>query len=171
MVLIFGSLVLMGSMPETKMTENQSLAQTFAQCLAIKADAQRLECLEKAARVLVETEAKGEIVVVDKATMAKTRRSLFGLSLPSIKLFGPGDRTGSDARDDVLETSITAVREERYGLWTIDLAEGGRWQTTEVWSFGPTPRPGVTVRLDRGALGRYTLKTPGARAVSARRIN
>ena len=171
MGIIIASLVLIASGPETKAGDNQALAQKFAQCLAIKPDAERLACLEQAARALVDTEAKGEIVIVDKATMAKTRRSLFGFSLPTIKLFGAGDRTGSDARNDVLETSIIGVRAEKYGLWTLDLAEGGRWQTTEAWSYGPTPRVGATVRLDRGALGSYSLKTPGARPVAARRIN
>lgn len=160
-----------GTFPETKTPDNQALAQKFAQCLAIAVDSERLACLEREARTLIDNEAKGEIVIVDQETMAKTRRSLFGFSLPKIKLFGAGDRTGSDVANDVLETSIVAVRAERYGLWTLDLAEGGRWQTTESWSFGPTPRVGSKVRLDRGALGSYSLKTPGARPVAARRIN
>lgn len=163
--------LLIAATPETKMPENQAIAQVFAQCLTIKPDAERLACLEKAAHTLVDSEAKGEVVIVDKPTMAKTRRSLFGLNLPAIKLFGAGDRTGSEQRSDVLETSIVAVRAERYGLWTLDLAEGGRWQTTETWSYGPTPRTGGTVRLERGALGSYSLKTPGARRVAARRLN
>lgn len=171
MWILIGSLILIGSDPETKTVDNQALTQKFADCLAIKPDAERLVCLEQAARTLVDTEAKGEVVIVDKATMAKTRRSLFGFSLPKIKLFGAGDRTVSDARNDVLETSIIGVRAEKYDLWTLELAEGGRWQTTESWSYGPTPRVGSTVRLDRGALGSYSLKTPGARPVAARRIN
>jgi len=160
-----------GTLPETKSPDNQALAQKFAHCLTIAADSDRLACLEREARTLIDNEAKGEIVIVDQEAMAKTRRSLFGFNLPKIKLFGAGDRSGSGAADDVLETSIVGVRAERYGLWTLDLAEGGRWQTTEAWSFGPTPRVGSTVRLDRGALGSYSLKTPGARPVAARRIN
>lgn len=160
-----------GTMVETKIPDNQALAQKFAHCLTITVDSERLACLEQEARTLIDNEAKGEIVIVDQATMTKTRRSLFGFNLPKIKLFGAGDWTGSDAANDVLETSIVGVRAERYGLWTLDLAEGGRWQTTESWSYGPTPRVGSTVRLDRGALGSYSLKTPGARSVAARRIN
>lgn len=160
-----------GTMAETKTPDNQALAQKFARCLAITVAGERLACLEQEARTLIDNEAKGEIVIVDQATMVKTRRSLFGFSLPKVKLFGPADRSGTDASNDVLETSIVGVRAERYGLWTLDLAEGGRWQTTESWSYGPTPRVGSTVRLDRGALGSYSLKTPGARPVAARRIN
>lgn len=164
--MITAALVFATAMP---MAQGNPLVDALARCLEIREDAARLACSDAAARKLVDAERARELVVVDRDQVKRTRRSLFGLSLGSADPI-----TGRDEpteRIEMLDTTIQAFGSERGGRWTMTLAEGGRWQTTEDWGGGAAPRRGAAVTVRRAALGSYMLKMPGARAVRVMRVN
>lgn len=140
----------------------------LARCIAVQESAARLACFDAAARTLVAAARDREIVVVKRADVVRTRRSLFGIGGE------PGDALlGDTARADRIETldtkvaSATRLPNDR---WALQFAEGGRWQTTEAWALGTEPKAGVAASIRRGALGSYMLKVPGERGVRVRRI-
>lgn len=147
-------------------------ADPFAQltaCRGITADAERLACFDKAAARLAEATASREVVVVDREEIKRTRRSLFGFELPRVGLFGGGEKAGAAERIEEISTTITTVRDLGHGKYSLVVAEGGTWQTTEALR-GKLPKRGDTVTIKSGALGSYWLTVAGGRGVRAMRV-
>lgn len=147
----------------------ERLIDALAACLEIPNDSQRLACSDKAARALVDATKRKEVVVMDRADVTKTRRSLFGFTLPKLKLFGGGD---DDREEEIeqLEAKIERVAAQPQNGYVITIEGGARWRTTEPWTRSALPQPGVTVTIKRAALGSYFIKIGSGRAVRAIRI-
>jgi len=105
---------------------------------------------------------------MDRDQVRKTRRSLFGLSLPDLAVFGGGDLPG-DA--DTLETTIRGVRRGGDGKWLFELAEGGRWIQLDSRDFITDPAAGQKVRIKQGSLGSYMMNVAGQTAIKVHRLN
>lgn len=127
-------------------------------CRRIEAGPTRLACLDAAAAALSEAVAARSIVVLDRSEIKKTRRSLFGFTLPRLPFFG-NDRDSPEPEDEAqavrqIETTIRQVGEYGRGMWTLVLEEGGTWRTTET-SRTFDPKPGDPLTIKRGTLGNY----------------
>lgn len=141
----------------------------LARCLSIGDAASRLACSDAAARRLVEAERDGTVTLVDREEASAAQRARFGK--PAVAVISRPTRdtppAGVDRLDGVIRTASTGAGDR----WLLTLADGGRWQTTEPWAGGDTPRSGATVTIRRGAIGSYVLKMAGARAVRVRRVD
>jgi hypothetical protein len=126
----------------------------------------RLQCYDTAVASFAQATEAGTVVVVDREAIRRTRRSLFGLSLPGLPFFGGDD---SDAPSEI-EAKIGSVSAADYGKWLITLEDGAVWQTTEANTRLRDPRPGETATIRRGALGAYFINWSGSRGISAKRI-
>lgn len=144
------------------------LIEALARCPAIAVDAERLACFDAAAARLVAAERSRELVIVSKDEVKKTRRSLFGLAIDENDVFAGRDAPAD--RIDRLETTIVAAAPIGYGRWSLVLAEGGRWRTTDAWD-NANPKAGMAVLIKHGALGSYLLTAKGVRPVKVMRIN
>ncbi|QQV76377.1 hypothetical protein H5J25_12935 [Sphingomonas aliaeris] len=140
-------------------------------CRAIEASAPRLACYDKAAATLVDAADKGTIVIADKSEVQRTRRSLFGFSLPNLPLLGGGKGQKEDDETVVRElaTTVVSASPAGYGTWAITVAEGGRWRTSEA-SRTLTPRTGDKITIKRGPLGGYIANIGGQRGVKIQRV-
>lgn len=141
-------------------------ADAIAACRSIASPTERLACFDKAAEALEAARAKKDLVVLDRSDVKKTRRSLFGFTLPRLK-FLEGD--GKEEAETEIATTIESARALGYGKWTLRTAEGAIWQTTEA--MVDTPKAGAAVVIRRGALGSYMLKVERYKAVRAKRVN
>jgi hypothetical protein len=141
------------------------LVQSVTACRSVADPAARLACYDKAAGDLATAQEKKEIVVLDKAEVKKTRRSLFGFTLPRVR-FLEGD--GADTPDEEIETTVESVQSLGYGKWSIRTAEGATWQSTEPLS--DTPRAGAKLTIKRGALGSFIIKVDKQKAARAKRV-
>ncbi len=128
---------------------------------------QRLACYDAAAGKLASATTSGAIVVVDKEELRKTRRTLFGFSLPRISLFR-GD-SPEDAPEQ-MEAKIQSAKDVDYGRWLIVLDNGAVWQTTEVERKMSLPKEGQNVTIKRAALNSYFLSINGRRPLRAMRV-
>ena len=144
------------------------LIEALAQCLTIKADAERLACTDVAAAKLIAAERGRELVVVTRDEVRKTKRSLFGLAIDENDVFA-GREAPAD-RIERLETTIAAAAPTGMERWSLVLAEGGRWRTTEAWDYA-SPKPGMTVVVRKAAMGSYVLDAKGQRSVRVMRVN
>jgi hypothetical protein len=137
-------------------------------CRSIADSAQRLACYDREIAVVGSANARGDIVVVNREEIRKTRRSLFGLALPDLGVFGGGELPGDAAR---LETTIKQAKQGPNGKWLFVLAEGGQWVQLDSQDFIVDPAPGQRVRIKRGALGSFMMNVNDQHAVSVHRIN
>lgn len=144
--------------------------QALTACRAIAGSAERLACYDRAAAELDASVERKEVVVLDKQEVKKTRRSLFGFSLPKLRLFG-NDReqdAAEEAEFQEIETTVKSLRRLRTGLLQFTIEDGAVWQTTESASFQPSIGEPVTIR--KGLLGSYFIRFGKSRPVKGIRV-
>lgn len=140
----------------------------FTACRAVAADADRLACFDKAASALETAVASKDVAIIDREDIRKTRRSLFGFTLPSFSFLGGGKDDKEEEKEFAeINSTVESARPAGYARIDITLPEGAIWQTTE--GLPGVPRKGAKVRIKRGAIGSYVLTVEG-RSVKAIRV-
>ncbi|HST92375.1 MAG TPA: hypothetical protein VLJ13_09290, partial [Brevundimonas sp.] len=135
-------------------------------CRAIADNAGRLACFDAAAGALDSAQQSGEVVVIDRAGVAETRRQLFGFEMPSLpRLFGPEGAAEINSINSTLQ-SASLVGE---GRWVFRLADGSVWRQIDSERVRFQNRPGETVEVRKASLGSFLLTVGGSRAVRVRR--
>lgn len=152
-------------MPEISWAQgSKQLLTALESCRTIKSDAARLSCYDDAAAKLSGAQTRNEVVVLDRAQVETAKRSLFGFSQPSAKVFGEKDEPLRE-----ITSTITAVRAQGSGLVRLVLADGSTWESIDTPLFPPKSGTGVTVKA--GLLGSYTATPQRGRALRVRRVN
>jgi hypothetical protein len=165
------ALVFVGCMPAHAQSQDGSasqLVEAVTSCRDISDPGQRLACFDRAAAKLADAKANRGLVVVDREEVKKTRRSLFGFTLPKIKLFG-GDGDKEDPAEQQVSSVIRTAVPLQGNHWAISLEDGSRWQTNEP-KFGFSPRAGATLNIEKGALGNYWAWVGNGRRARVRRV-
>jgi hypothetical protein len=139
-------------------------------CRALTDPAARLACFDAAVASLDQAVTGGEVAVVDREEIRRTKRGLFGFSLGDLPLFGRGDREEAE-REEVKEITATlrAVATGPNG-YLFTLEDGARWEQTDSVALGRRPRPGDQVTIRRMALGSYKLSFKIGPSMKVRRI-
>jgi hypothetical protein len=122
-----------------------------------KADpTERLACYDQAVDALNAATSARDVVIIDQAEVAQTRKGLFGFALPSIPfLKGRADNKDDEADERRLVTTITEARSLTGDHWRFTVTEGAVWETTQVSRGFDDPKPGATVTIERGTFGAY----------------
>lgn len=134
-------------------------------CRAITESAARLACYDREVGEVLAATDDGTLRVVDKQEVEQTKRSLFGFSLPKIKLFGDGE----DEMEE-LTTTITQVRADGRDAWVFATEEGSVWRISDTKLGWRPPREGQPVVLKRAAMGSFFIRVNGQIGVKGRRI-
>lgn len=131
----------------------------------------RLACYDAAAGAMIAAEEEGELKIVDRQEVRKTRRSLFGFSLPSLGIFGKGDKEEDDPEDQLneIETTIAAVGGSHSGGYVIQTAEGAVWRINDVPNRLLRPKVGDRLLIKSGALSSYFIRINNQGGVKATR--
>ncbi len=138
--------------PKAKMAATPSPLIADILACSGKPDAERLACYDKAVATLAASQKKGDVVVVEREEIRRTRRSLFGFNLTNQPLFR-GDDTPEAAIQ--LDGKIKTVRSNGYDKFYITLDEGGVWLTTEPARFDP--KVGMAIKIKHGPLGGFLI--------------
>lgn len=156
-------------MPALAADEPPAAIKALGACRAVADDAQRLACYDREAGALVQSVARNETVVLDKQEVRKTKRSLFGFSLPKLPFFG-GDKDPDQESPEFteIETPIKSVRNIGYGKFRFTVDDGALWETTE--GINAFPKEGQKVVIKKGLMGSYFIRFEGARSVKGRRV-
>lgn len=135
-------------------------------CRAIVAAEERLACYDREVGAVLAATDAGTLRVVDSADVEETKRSLFGFTLPRIKLFG-----GDDGEEmTTLETTITGVRKVGRETWVFQTKEGSVWRIAETRMGWRPPQPGQPVEFKKAAMGSYFIRVNGQMGLKGRRI-
>ena len=139
------------------------LIESLTKCRTIADAAARLPCLDAAVAAILAARDRREVVVIDREGVRQAKRSLFGFSLPKIRLFGrDGDAAGSEPEVQEITSQIAAVGRADRTRYALRLADGTQWQTTETVRF--PPQAGDPIKITAGILGSYraTIRNNGA---------
>ena len=117
---------------------------------------------------MAEAQSKGDLVTMDRQQVRRAKRSLFGLALPDLGVFGGNDSLDGDRTQ--LETTIKSARQNADGKWTFELAEGGRWIQLDSRRFIVDPKAGHPIRIRQAAMGSYLANVNKQVAIRVRRI-
>jgi len=137
-------------------------------CQAIKDNVQRLACYDREVAGVGTANARGDLVVMNREQVRRTRRSLFGLTLPDLGVFGGGELPGDS---NILETTIRGAKEDGNGKWWFNLAEGGTWVQLDNRDFIEDPKAGQSVKIKQGALGSYIMNVNKQTGIKVHRVN
>lgn len=138
-------------------------------CQAIAEPGARLACYDAAAGRMVAAAEQGEVRVVDREDLERTRRRLFGFALPDLGLFG-GKDGGEDEELDMLESTITGVSRTGDDAWLITIEEGSVWEIRNAPMRFSRPKPGDKVVFKRAAMGSYFIRVGGQLGVKGTRL-
>ena len=141
----------------------------MARCRSIASDSERLACFDRTSSALVEARDRKDVVLVDRAEVRKTRRSLFGFPLPRIGLFGGDDDEDAEPEIKEITSKVVSTSPSGFQKWLVALEDGSRWQTTDVVK-APPPKPGREVRVTRAMMGGYFIHIGSRTIVRARRV-
>jgi hypothetical protein len=147
--------------------ERSPVLQRVVNCRAIAVTQQRLACYDREVAALDAAETSRELVVMDRQQVRSTRKSLFGLSLPNLGIFGD-DNNQADAPSQ-LDSTIRSASQNANGRWILTLADGARWTQVDSRSLPIEPRSGHSVRIRRAGLGSYLANVNGQTAIRVRR--
>jgi hypothetical protein len=150
--------------------ERAKILSDVVDCRKLADSAERLACYDKTVGALDAAEQKKEVVVVDKEQVREARRSIFGLNLPRIKLFGGGGGANDIEDIDEIDTTIKAITWQRDGRVFFVVADGARWVQTDDRAL-MNVKPGGKVTIKKGTLGSYFAKFPGAIGIKVQRVN
>ncbi len=139
-------------------------------CRALTDKEARLACYDTQIAALAEATAKTDIVILDRETTQKTRRSLFGLNIGALPIFGGGSKDEQANELTDIEAALTSARELDQGKWAFVLEDGARWVSTEP-VIGRDPKAGQTITIRRAAMGSFIGKIESGRAFRVRRVN
>lgn len=136
-------------------------------CQAQADAAQRLVCYDTAVAQMVAATSQGQLKLVDATEIRRTRRGLFGFSIPDLGIFGGS----SDAPDmDMLETSITSVRYTGGDAFLFKTKEGATWQVTNAPARLREVHSGDPVVFKKAAMGSYFIRIAGQIGVKGKRV-
>jgi hypothetical protein len=150
--------------------DDESPPKTYIDLLACRSidDATaRLACFDKSSADLEKAREAKEVVLLDRADVRKTRRSLFGFTLPKLPFFGGDDSADEEVKE--IQTTFETVRELGLGKWQFTIPDGGTWQTTEALTT--YPKEGQAITIKRGIAGGYMLKIGNGPLRRVKRVN
>ena len=137
-------------------------------CRGIADGAARLACYDKAAATIGDAVAKRDLVVFDRESVKKTKRGLFGFSIPNLGVFGDDD---DEVEIKQIEGTITGFSHNADGGYVFRLADGSRWSQMDGKPLAIPPQNGDKVVVKKGTLGAYFLSVAKQPGVKVKRIN
>jgi hypothetical protein len=137
----------------------------LSRCTAIADDAGRLTCYDREVAALRTALNQKQIAIVERGDVEKSKRSLFGISLPTIKLF---DNLGGNEIKQI-ETVVTSVGETGDGRLLFTVTDGAQWVQTDDYPMSGV-KPGRKVTLKRASLGTFFAAFDKGVSVRAKRL-
>jgi hypothetical protein len=135
-------------------------------CRSIADSTERLACYDKNAAAVGDAVAKRDLVVFDRESVRKTKRGLFGFSIPNLGIFGDDDKQEEIKQ---VEGTILTTAFNSDGGYIFRLEDGTNWSQIDGKPFAIPPQRGDKVVVKKGALGSFFLSIPGSPGVKVRR--
>lgn len=166
LVLAFG----LGAAAQTAFQSSASLLEGLTKCRSVAGDSERAACYDGSVSALLGAVEAGDVRLVDREEVRKSRRQLFGTGAPEIDILKGNGKDAEEDRD-LLETTITSAVKTGQLSWRFTTAEGA------VWEINNPPRkiapimPGDKVVFKKASLGFYFIRINGQMGVKGKRVS
>ena len=161
--------------PPRNAQERPAALEAMLRCRTLTDEHARLLCFDREVAAFEAAAAARDVVIIDRKQVRETRRSLFGLRLPRLAIFGGGGGSSNADRDDEeldqLEGVVASALQTADNRWVIRLQDGATWRQIDDQTLGRRPRAGSKVLIKRAAMGSYMMRLDGQPGVRARREN
>ncbi len=137
-------------------------------CRAIKDEDDRLKCYDAKVGAMVSASEAGDVRIVDREDVRRTRRQLFGFTVPDLDIL-EGDEQDKES-SELLETTITSARQLTNKAWRFTTAEGAVWEINNAPARLAPIKPQDKVIFKRASLGFYFIRINGQMGVKGKRI-
>lgn len=164
---LFAAAVSALALPQVAQAQRPAALNRLTDCRAITDSAERLACFDREVAAIDAAEARKDLIVVDREQVKKARRSLFGLPLPNLGVFGDDS---SDQANATIEASIKRAWQAPDGKWRFELEDGARWAQIDSRNLSSDAKSGQPIKIRRAALGSYLANVNNQVAVRVRRI-
>ncbi len=154
------------SAQDVKASRPQALKR-LTDCRSITDQTARLACYDREVAAVDAAEARKDLVVVDREQLRKTRRTLFGLTLPDLSIFG--DDSPDEEGMSRIESRIRRLAQDPYGKWIFELEDGARWIQTDTRALSIRPQPGQPIVIRKAAMGSYLANVNKQNAIRMKR--
>jgi hypothetical protein len=135
-------------------------------CQSITGGVERLGCFDREAAKVASALNSNDLVVIDREAVRSSKRTLFGLPIPSLGVFG-------NDKEEIaqVEGTVDAIGRNGDGGYVLILADGARWSQTDDRQLAVAPRRGSKVVVKRGAFGSYNLAIDRQPGIKVKRVN
>lgn len=154
------------ALAQTDPAGRATVLQRLLDCRNVEGDGPRLACYDTAAGALDQAEAKGDVVVVDREQARTVRKQAFGFNLPSLSLFGRGEKPEDVDR---VTLQVSGAHRDRTGKWVVTVEGGQVWRQIDTGEFSVDPRPGMTASIRKASLGSFIMSIGGKAGVRVHR--
>jgi hypothetical protein len=137
-------------------------------CRTIKDEDDRLACYDAKVGAMVSASEAGDVKIVDREDVRRTRRQLFGFTVPDLDIL-EGDEQDKES-SEMLETTITSARQLAGKVWRFTTAEGAVWEINNAPARLAPIKPQDKVIFKKASLGFYFIRINGQMGVKGRRI-
>ncbi|MBU7580084.1 MAG: hypothetical protein KAF27_06385 [Porphyrobacter sp.] len=119
---------------------------------------------------LVSAIEAGDVRLVDREEVRKTRRQLFGLPLPETELLKPDEKDRAEEASELFETTIASGRQTGPSTWRFTTVEGAVWEINSPTRKIKPIAEGDKVGFKKASLGYYFIRINGEIGVKGRRV-
>jgi hypothetical protein len=149
-------------------TQRPALLKSLTDCRSVSDSAVRLACFDAAAAAIDTAERAKDLVVVDREQLRKTRRTLFGLTLPNLSVFG--DDSSTEPGVERIETTIARLSQTGFGKWIFVLPDGATWEQIDSRELPIDPKVGNSIKIRKAAMGSYLANVKEQVAIRVKRL-
>lgn len=147
-----------------------SLVDGLKMCRAIASEAERVACYDAKVGALIGAVDAGDVRLVDREEVRKTKRQLFGISIPEIDIL-KSDEKDDEETNGLLETTITSARQIGQASWRFTTIEGAVWEINNAPSRLRPIMAGDKVVFKKASLGYYFVRINGQIGVKGKRAS
>ena len=159
-----GFIVALGGVAHAEQPRAQAFDAVMA-CHSVADIAQRAQCYDAATSRMAEAQAKGEIVIIDRAQASAAHQEAFGLTMPSLSFL---TKALKPEEVDRVQGVVRAAKADVNGRWTMSLESGAVWRQISGDLIRP-PHAGSRVSIRKGSIGSFLMNVDGQPSIKVHR--
>lgn len=146
-----------------------ALVEGLRSCRTLVAAEAKAACYDAKAGALLDALDAGDVRLVDREQLRKTKRQLFGITMPDIDIL-KSDGKDEEELSELFETTIASGRQTGPATWRFTTAEGAVWEINNPPRKIAPIKEGDKVVFKKASLGYYFIRINGQIGVKGRRI-